>query len=74
MDRIEYLKDQIIRAERLAKDLFDRLTVERLQAFAAECRSELALLDDGTQLTPIRMKAEDRLATVTGFHAGEVTP
>jgi hypothetical protein len=46
MNRIEYLKEQITRAERLAGNAFDKLTMERLQAFTTECRTELALLKD----------------------------
>ncbi|WP_420134676.1 hypothetical protein [Rhodopseudomonas sp.] len=42
MARIDYLNDQISRAERLAKMVVDELTVTRLMAFAAECRAELA--------------------------------
>ena len=41
MSRIEYLQHQAARAERLAKEVFDRLTVERLQSFAAECRAQI---------------------------------
>lgn len=44
MARIEYLKEQVARAERLAKAILDRQTVERLQTFAAECRAELTAL------------------------------
>jgi hypothetical protein len=44
MTRIDYLRDQIARAERLAKAILDQQTAERLQAFAAECRAELAVL------------------------------
>jgi hypothetical protein len=44
MARIDYLKDQIARAERLAKAILDQQTAERLQAFAAECRAELVVL------------------------------
>jgi len=44
MTRIEYLKDQLARAERLAKAILDRQTAERLQAFATECRAELQVL------------------------------
>jgi hypothetical protein len=44
MNRIEYLRDQAERAERLAKGIMDTLTVERLRAFAAECRSEVDAL------------------------------
>lgn len=40
MSRIEHLRDQAERAERLAKAIVDALTVERLQAFAAECRNQ----------------------------------
>jgi hypothetical protein len=47
MNRIEYLKMQIARAERLANNAFDKLTTERLEAFATDCRAELALLKDG---------------------------
>lgn len=46
MNRVEYLKDQIARAERLAKNAFDNLTVERLMKFAAECRQQLATLNE----------------------------
>ncbi|WP_022720416.1 hypothetical protein [Rhodopseudomonas sp. B29] len=42
MARIDYLNDQISRAERLAKSILDELTAARLRAFAAECRAELA--------------------------------
>ena len=41
MDQIEHLQDQIARAERLARDAFDKLTTERLRAFADECRTQL---------------------------------
>jgi hypothetical protein len=40
--RIEYLKQQIARAERLARAILDQQTAARLQAFAAECRTELS--------------------------------
>ncbi|MET4114046.1 hypothetical protein ABIB85_000461 [Bradyrhizobium sp. JR1.5] len=44
MARIAYLRDQLARAERLAKAILDRQTAEQLQAFAAECREELQVL------------------------------
>ena len=44
MSRIAYLKEQVARAERLAKAILDQQTAERLQAFAAECRAELVVL------------------------------
>jgi len=45
MNQIEYLQQQAARAERLARDVLDRLTVERLQAFAGECRKQIETLD-----------------------------
>jgi flagellar biosynthesis/type III secretory pathway chaperone len=42
MAQIGYLEDQIERAERLARSVLDRLTTERLQAYAADCRRQLA--------------------------------
>lgn len=44
MPRIEYLKQQVARAERLAKAILDRQTAERLQAFAAKSRGGLLIL------------------------------
>ncbi|WP_407175297.1 hypothetical protein [Bradyrhizobium sp. STM 3562] len=44
MDRLAYLQDQALRAERLAKSITDTLTVERLQSFAAECRRQIKLI------------------------------
>ena len=44
MARIDYLKDQLARAERLVKAILDQQTAERLQAFAAECRAEMQAL------------------------------
>lgn len=44
MARIDYLREQVARAERLARTILDQQTVERLQAFAAECRAELQAL------------------------------
>jgi len=46
MSKIEYLQQQAARAERLAKNGLDRLTIERLQAFAAECRGRIKTLDE----------------------------
>jgi hypothetical protein len=44
MTKVQYLKDQAARAERLARAVMDTLTVERLQAFAADCRSQAEAL------------------------------
>jgi hypothetical protein len=47
MTELEYLRDQAARADRLAKAVVDTLTVERLQAFADECRQRIAALSNG---------------------------
>ena len=44
MARIDYLREQVARAERLAKAILDQQTAERLQAFAAECSAEMQVL------------------------------
>ena len=36
MNEVEYLPERAARAERLARSILDTVTVERLQAFAAE--------------------------------------
>ena len=40
MTEFQYLQDQAARAERLARNILDAVTVERLLAFAAECREK----------------------------------
>ena len=44
MARIAYLREQIARAERLAKAILDQQTAQRLQAFAAQCSVEMQAL------------------------------
>ncbi len=44
MSRVEYLKEQIARCERLTRSIMDEMTVQRLMTFAAQCRKELAVL------------------------------
>jgi hypothetical protein len=44
MSKIETLRQQAAQAERLAREAMDRLTTERLQAFAAECYAKVAML------------------------------
>lgn len=46
MSKIENLHHQAARAERLARDVLDKLTVERLQSFAAECRTQIKALQN----------------------------
>jgi hypothetical protein len=45
MTKIKYLQQQAARAERLARGIVDAVTVQRLQAFAAECRTQAQALD-----------------------------
>lgn len=45
MNKVEYLLEQAARAERLARSILDTVTVERLQAFAAECRTQVKILN-----------------------------
>lgn len=45
MNEVEYLLEQAARAERLARSILDTVTVERLQAFAAECRTQVKILN-----------------------------
>jgi hypothetical protein len=40
MTEFQYLQEQAARAERLARSMLDAVTVERLLAFAAECREK----------------------------------
>lgn len=40
MTEFQYLQEQAARAERLARNIPDAVTVERLKAFAAECRTK----------------------------------
>jgi hypothetical protein len=44
MTEIEKLREQASKAERLADNVVDRLTLERLRMFAGECRARLNLL------------------------------
>ena len=46
MTRFQYLQEQAARAERLARNILDAVTAERLQAFAAECRAKAKTLDE----------------------------
>jgi hypothetical protein len=43
MTELQYLQEQAARAERLARSILDTVTVERLLAFAAECREKAEL-------------------------------
>jgi hypothetical protein len=63
MSRIEHLRDQAERAERLAKAIVDALTVERLQAFAAECRSQVeAMRVEALQVEALSVQQEQSAA------------
>lgn len=49
MTKIQELQAQAARAERLARGIVDRLTIERLLAFAAECRARVRALTETHQ-------------------------
>ena len=51
MSKFEQLLQQAARAERLSKRILDTLTVDRLQAFAAECRAQAEALATEQQLS-----------------------
>jgi hypothetical protein len=44
MSKMQYLEDQLARAERLCRGALDALTIERIQAFAEECRQQIKAL------------------------------
>jgi hypothetical protein len=46
MDKIRQLQEQASRAERLARNVLDTLTVERLSVFVAECHDQIKLLTE----------------------------
>ncbi len=46
MSKIDNLQHQAARAERLAREALDKLTVERLQSFAAECRTQIKAIEN----------------------------
>ncbi len=55
MSDIQHLEEQAARAERLAP-MVDGLSMERLRAFAAECRQQIEALTTGRPLTLERDK------------------
>jgi len=67
MNRLEYLQDQALRAERLAKSITDTLTVERLQSFAAECRRQIKLIA-GTADPIVRAPRPHQMSRVETAH------
>jgi hypothetical protein len=46
MTKVQDLREQATRAERLASSILDTVTVERLLAFAADCRKQLGVLSE----------------------------
>jgi phytoene/squalene synthetase len=55
MTDIQYLRYQASRAERLARSVMDTLTVDRLQAFAADCRAQAEALNAAQQPSQLAM-------------------
>ena len=52
MTKIQELQDEAAKAERLARQMMDSVTIERLLAFAAECRAQIAILASGAGTAP----------------------
>jgi hypothetical protein len=46
MTKVQELREQAARAERLANSILDTVTVDRLLAFAADCRKQLGVLSE----------------------------
>jgi hypothetical protein len=46
MTKVQDLREQATRAERLASSILDTVTVERLLGFAADCRKQLGVLSE----------------------------
>jgi hypothetical protein len=46
MTKVQDLREQATRAERLASSILDTVSVERLLAFAADCRKQLGVLSE----------------------------
>jgi hypothetical protein len=70
MSKIEYLREQAARAERLAKTVMDALTAQRLQAFAAECRREIKTQAQNER--PVEIESDVLLLTSPRSLRGEV--
>jgi hypothetical protein len=45
MTRLQHLKEQAARAERIARAITDTLTIERLLSFADDCRRQIETLN-----------------------------
>ena len=54
MSRIEFLKEQAARADRLARGAFDKLTVERLKQAAKDYQAEAEQLMGANNMATIR--------------------
>jgi hypothetical protein len=52
MSKIQYLEDQLARAERLRKGALDAVTIERIQTFAEELRQQIKAVTEGEMLSP----------------------
>jgi len=64
MTEWQYLQEQAARAERLARSTLDPVTIERLHAFAAECREKAELESARTaEAAPTRRIASQHRST-----------
>lgn len=62
MVKIQYLRDQAARAERLARSVMDTLTVDRLEAFAADCRAQAEALTAAQLRSQAAVEGQDPVA------------
>jgi hypothetical protein len=53
MSKMQYLEDQLARAERLRKGASDAVTVARIQAFAEECRQQINAIMEGQTISKV---------------------
>jgi hypothetical protein len=70
MTRMDYLRDQAARAERLAYAVTDVLTVQRLASFAADCRREMSSIAEEDQSIACDERQECRNHGMKKNHPG----
>jgi hypothetical protein len=46
MTKVQELREQVARGDRLANSMLDRVRIERLLMFAADCRKQLGMLSE----------------------------
>jgi hypothetical protein len=71
MSKVQHLLEQAARAERLARSVLDAVTIDRLQAFAAECRTQAKT---SNEQPPVVVRSYDRTADVPSTAVLENAP